>query len=194
VGTFPRASIERCGCAWFPRRQLQAVGHSSLCTGHETGHGPGTAQETDAWMDALSPRFSSSTTIRNESRPRRISQRIAYRREAKEAVGFSPWRSVTRTFIARQRYPVLTARSLRLNSTAIRRTSLTWKDVPLWSHRPTHPGQVLTLRQLTSAPSVSGLARHRSFASRYCAHLPDQHAACTGDRYLSGTDTACSDR
>ena len=36
------------------------------------------------------PRFSSSTTVCTESRPRRISQPTAYRREAKEAVGIYP--------------------------------------------------------------------------------------------------------
>ncbi len=39
-----------------------------------------------AWMDALVPCFSSSTTMCNESEPRSISQQIAYRGEAKEAV------------------------------------------------------------------------------------------------------------
>jgi hypothetical protein len=41
-------------------------------------------------MDALVPCFSSSTTMGTESRPRRSSQHIAYRREAKEAVGLLP--------------------------------------------------------------------------------------------------------
>ncbi len=39
-----------------------------------------------AWMDALVPRFSLPTTVRTESRPRRISQHTDYAREA-EATG-----------------------------------------------------------------------------------------------------------
>jgi hypothetical protein len=38
-------------------------------------------------MDAPSPRFSSSTTSGTEPRPRRIAPLLAYRGEAKEAVG-----------------------------------------------------------------------------------------------------------
>ena len=56
---------------------------------------PTRPQETDACMDALVPRFSLPTTVRTESRPRRISQRIAYRGVAEEAVGLQPWPSVT---------------------------------------------------------------------------------------------------
>ena len=41
-------------------------------------------------MEIVFPRFSSSTTVCTESRPRRISQPAAYRREAEEAVGIYP--------------------------------------------------------------------------------------------------------
>jgi hypothetical protein len=52
--------------------------------GRPTGMAPPRKQM--AWMDALVPCFSSSTTMCNESEPRSISQHIAYRGEAKEAV------------------------------------------------------------------------------------------------------------
>ncbi len=48
VGMFPGESVERCGCSWFPRRQPQVVGHSSLCARHGASNGHGTAQETDS--------------------------------------------------------------------------------------------------------------------------------------------------
>src|SRR5258707_11220494 len=88
VGMFPGESVERCGCSWFPRRQPQVVGHSSLCARHPARNGHGTAQETDTWMGARVPRFSLRTTVRTESRPRRIAQRTDYAREA-EAPGLS---------------------------------------------------------------------------------------------------------
>ena len=47
-------------------------------------------QETMVCMEIVFPRFSSSTTVCTESRPRRISQPAAYRREAEEAVGMYP--------------------------------------------------------------------------------------------------------
>ena len=43
-----------------------------------------------AWMDALVPRFSSSTTRGNEPWPRHMAQPLAYRGEAEEAVGLEP--------------------------------------------------------------------------------------------------------
>src|SRR5258708_16373094 len=52
VGMFPGDSVERCGCSWFPRRQPQVVGHSSLCARHGASNGHGTAQETDS-MDGF---------------------------------------------------------------------------------------------------------------------------------------------
>src|SRR6266571_826326 len=64
---------------------------------------------------------------------------------------------------------------LHQDSTATRHT---FAGVPLWLYGPTHPGQV-ALGQLTTAPSVSSLARHRTCASRYCGHPPDQREACS---------------
>jgi len=54
-------------------------------------HRPG--ENTHAWMRSLS--YSSSITVLTESELRSISQRIAYRGVAEEAVGLQPWRSVT---------------------------------------------------------------------------------------------------
>jgi hypothetical protein len=55
-------------------------------------HRPG--ENEHGWMFSLS--YSSSITMRAESEPRSISQHIAYRGVAEEAVGtHAPWRSVT---------------------------------------------------------------------------------------------------
>ena len=80
----------RGGCAWVPGCQAQAVGHASLCVRHESRYGHGTAQESDACMDAPTPRFSLPTTGLSESSPRDISQSTDYAREAEEAVGMYP--------------------------------------------------------------------------------------------------------
>ena len=50
-------------------------------------------EHTHAWMRSLS--YSSSITMLTESEPCSISQRIAYRGVAEEAVGLQPWPSVT---------------------------------------------------------------------------------------------------
>src|ERR1700746_71035 len=80
------------------------------------------------------------------------------------------------------------------DSTSILHPSPAWQDVQLWFQRPTHPGQALTLGQLTTAPSVSSPARHRTCASQYCARLPDQHARCKDSPSALGTDIAHADR
>ena len=66
------------------------MGYASLCVRHERTNGHGTAQETRVCMEIVFPCFSSSTTVCTESRPRRISQPAAYRREAEESVGIYP--------------------------------------------------------------------------------------------------------
>jgi hypothetical protein len=53
----------------------------------KAGTGRAPPRKQIAWMEALVPCFSSSTTMGNESEPRSISQFIDYRREAEEAVG-----------------------------------------------------------------------------------------------------------
>jgi hypothetical protein len=55
--------------------------------GMKAGTGRAAPRKQIAWMEALVPCFSSSTTMGNESEPRSISQFIDYRREAEEAVG-----------------------------------------------------------------------------------------------------------
>jgi hypothetical protein len=89
-------------------------------------------------------------------------------------------------------YPLFVQGSSSLGSTAILHTSPVWQGVQLWLHRPRDPGLV-TLGQLTTAPSVSSPARHRALASQRFAHQSDQHAACTLDHVLIGRDIAYSD-
>src|SRR5216684_1326660 len=90
-------------------------------------------------------------------------------------------------------YPSPHSGGLHQDSTATLHTAQDARGVQLWPLRPTYLG-LKTLGQLTTAPSVSSLARHRASASQCSEHLPDLHAVCRDDHSVAYTSTACSDR